>query len=68
MEQDEPMDQDEPPKPDGAKANGDGLEQYNLDDYDEDEAMPGELTHILVVYYSNRLPYQRYALAHPAIS
>ena len=51
------MDQDGPPQPDGAKANGDGLEQYNLDDYDEDEAMPGELTYILVVYCRNRLPY-----------
>ena len=25
----------------GSKPDGDGLDQYNLDEYDEDEAMPG---------------------------
>ncbi|KAI0749697.1 transducin family protein/WD-40 repeat family protein [Daedaleopsis nitida] len=41
MDEDVPMDQDEAPKPEAAKASGDDLEQYHLDDYDNDEAMPG---------------------------
>ncbi|RPD74959.1 WD40 repeat-like protein [Lentinus tigrinus ALCF2SS1-7] len=43
MDEDVPMDQDPTPAPaaEGAKPAGDGLDQYHLDDYDEDEAMPG---------------------------
>ena len=43
MDEDVPMDQDEVSKPEGVpKENGDDLEQYHLDDYDEDEGMPGK--------------------------
>ena len=47
MDEDVPMDQDPAPASatttasQGSKPDGDGLDQYNLDDYDEDEAMPG---------------------------
>ncbi|OSC99869.1 transducin family protein/WD-40 repeat family protein [Trametes coccinea BRFM310] len=41
MDEDVPMDQDEPEKPAEPKATGDDLEEYNLDDYDNDDAMPG---------------------------
>ncbi|TBU33419.1 transducin family protein/WD-40 repeat family protein [Dichomitus squalens] len=41
MDDDVPMDQDQEPKPQGSKASGEDLSQYNLDDYDNDEAMPG---------------------------
>ena len=45
MDEDVPMDQDEPEKPSEPKApKGDDLEQYNLDDYDNDDAMPGTFT------------------------
>ncbi|KAI0775065.1 WD40 repeat-like protein [Trametes elegans] len=45
MDEDVPMDQDKPEGEAGgstqAKPSGDDLEQYNLDDYDNDDAMPG---------------------------
>ncbi|TBU62809.1 transducin family protein/WD-40 repeat family protein [Dichomitus squalens] len=41
MDEDVPMDQDQEPKPQGSKPSGEDLSQYNLDDYDNDEAMPG---------------------------
>ncbi|KAH9945055.1 transducin family protein/WD-40 repeat family protein [Epithele typhae] len=41
MVQDVPMDEDGASKPKGSSSKGDDLAQYNLDDYDEDEAMPG---------------------------
>lgn len=40
MDEDVPMDQDGP-NPESSKPKGDDLSQYNLDDYDNDEAMPG---------------------------
>ena len=43
MDEDVPMDQDEP-KAEGSNPKGDDLSQYNLDEYDNDDAMPGMLT------------------------
>ena len=40
MDEDVPMDQDQP-KAEGSNSKGDDLSQYNLDEYDNDEAMPG---------------------------
>ena len=37
MDEDVPMDED--PKPE--TKSGDGLDQYNLDNYDDEDAMPG---------------------------
>ena len=36
MEQDEPMEQDDP-----STVQAEGLEEYNLEDYDEEDSMPG---------------------------
>ena len=47
MDEDVPMDQDQEPKPQGSKPNGEDLSQYNLDDYDNDEAMPGMFSYSL---------------------
>ncbi len=47
MDEDVSMDQDEVPKSEAApKGNGDDLEQYNLDDYDDDEGMPGKFSKV----------------------
>ena len=40
MDEDVPMDQDES-RAEGSKPKGDDLSQYNLDEYDNDDAMPG---------------------------
>lgn len=40
MDEDDPMDQD--PSPSSSKPKGeDGLDEYDLDNYDEEDAMPG---------------------------
>ncbi|KAI0671876.1 WD40 repeat-like protein [Trametes maxima] len=41
MDEDVPMDQDQAEGSTDAAPTGDDLEQYNLDDYDNDDAMPG---------------------------
>ena len=44
MDEDVPMDQDEQPQAGGSKPSGptgDDLTQYNLDEYDNEDAMPG---------------------------
>lgn len=44
MDEDVPMDQDEQPGAEGSKpkgSSGDDLGQYNLDEYDNEDAMPG---------------------------
>nr|VWP00145.1 Uncharacterized protein [Ganoderma boninense] len=44
MDEDVPMDQDEQPPAEGSKPSGppgDDLTQYNLDEYDNEDAMPG---------------------------
>ncbi len=44
MDADVPMDQDDEPRPEGSKPSrptGEGLAQYNLDEYDNEDAMPG---------------------------
>ncbi|KAI8980019.1 transducin family protein/WD-40 repeat family protein [Trametes punicea] len=41
MDENVPMDQDKPEKSAQSTANGDDLAEYNLDDYDNDDAMPG---------------------------
>lgn len=41
MDQDTPMDQDDPPAKANSKENGDDLAEYNLDDYDEEDSAPG---------------------------
>ena len=38
MDEDVPMDEDQP----ASKTTGDGLEQYNLDNYDDEDSAPGE--------------------------
>lgn len=54
MDEDVPMDEDQP----APKATGDGLEQYNLDDYDDEDSAPGEYARSclpripLIVYFS----------------
>ena len=55
MDEDVPMDQDQEPKPQGSKPNGEDLSQYNLDEYDNDEAMPGMFSHSLSDSYSSWL-------------
>ena len=47
MDEDVPMDQDDP-KPTSSKSKTDDLSQYNLDDYDNDEAMPGRTSDCLL--------------------
>ena len=56
MDQDTPMDQDEPASNANAKDNSDELAEYNLDDYDEEESTPamGPFSNIKgLTYYRN---------------
>ena len=47
MDEDVPM--DEGSKPQDSKPSGNDLSQYNLDDYDNDEAMPGTSLSLVLV-------------------
>ena len=55
MDEDVPMDEDQP----ASKTTGDGLEQYNLDNYDDEDSAPGEYARsrpwyiVLIVHFSH---------------